>query len=169
MGEITEGVDIQRLYLKYAFLDTSGNGEVEDCCSEAEGGATLEMLQLVDRSYEKPVKWFYVVFKPFDDAYAKDVDWFAIKGLDKCRKMFSSAKCYILTRETQAKKVHINALVATTQDLLSRHEKNYGNKYKLHVSAVCDRASRLTVLRYITKEAVGRTFVNYLDYLCFGK
>lgn len=152
--------NIEKLYSEYAFINPSeAEGE-----GEAVTGAITNMLQVIKRSYEDH-KWYFVVFKPFNRAYDKNPDWFAIKGLDHCRKMFKSPAAYILTREVNAEKIHINALVCTKENVCLRHDKSYCNKYKIHVNEMTSVCDRHRVLAYITKENTSRPYVNYLDYL----
>lgn len=150
------------MYQEYAFLPDDAER------SQDAGDAEVEANSIMDRTYEAPYKWYYIVFKPFDAPYAKDADFFKVKGLDKCRKMFKKPQALILTREIlNCEKVHINALVCTDQDLLLRHNKSYCNKYKLHVSLLSEKRDRLNVLSYILKELKERSFLKYLDYYTF--
>lgn len=127
----------------------------------------IDMKAIVDRTYEIP-KWYYIVFAPFNEAYRKDTSWYASKGLDKCRQKFNHPSAYILSRETQATKIHINALVATTENLNRYHEKNYTSKYKMHVQELKSLADRLKVFEYMMKERHVREFHKYMDYLFFS-
>lgn len=157
---------LQKLYQQYAFID-DGPSEAESV-----GGAGAEAINIwrtiLDRSYEGS-KWYFVCFKPFNKAYEKNKEWFAIKGLDHCRKLFKRPQAYLLTRETDATKVHINALVCTSQDVTSLHETSYCNKYKLHAVELLTKGDRRRILTYITKEMVSRTFIKYLDFLTYSR
>lgn len=153
--------ELQHLYTAHAFLE-------EDVgCSEAETGATTLWGNLLTRTYESPFKWYFVVFKPFNRAYERDPAYFKHKGLSKCRDLFKRPEAILLTKETQATKVHVNALVCTSQDLLSKHQSAYCNKYKLHVSKLEQPTDRHRVLDYITKESLSRTFELYRDYIYY--
>lgn len=160
-------MDIQEQYTEYAFI-MQQNGESEARCSEAKIEASTKWLQpmkaIIHRSYEE-TNWYLVVFKPYDKAYEKDKDWFAVKGLDSCRKLFKKPEAYILTREVNASKIHVNAIVATKIDMSYKHDKTYCNRYKIHVSQLRHVSDRISALDYITKESKDRTFVKYLDYL----
>lgn len=153
-------------YTEYAFMDPSEAGSA----NEVETGAHQLMdydnaKSVVSRTYESPVQWYFVVWKPFNRAYEKDPDFFRVKGLDKCRQMFKKPNAYVVTRETESTKVHINAVVATSQPLDAKHETSYCNKYKVHVQRLSTLGDRLDVLSYITKENRDRSFTKYLDYL----
>lgn len=110
-----------------------------------------------------------VVFKPFDRAYERDPCFFQVKGLDKCRKLFKRPTAYIMTREIIASKIHVNSLVATTENLIDYHDSSYCSKYKVHVSELHNLGDRQRVLVYITKEGKKRTFIKYLDYIVYSK
>lgn len=167
------GLTIEELYKDYAFIEDPRNGEGEACCSEAKVEAITKwsttMGAIIERSYERPIEWFLIVFKPYDKPYAKDPAFYAVKGIDKCRKLFKRPQAYILTRETQAQKVHVNAIVATDQDLLKYHDQSYCSKYKTHVQLLNSLADRQRALAYITKEGTSRTFTKYLDYLIYSR
>lgn len=128
-----------------------------------EVGALTSMRIICDRTYEDNLKWYFVVFKPFNKPYLKDPDWFAVKGLDNCRQHFKKPSAYILTREIEAEKIHINALVCTSTPPI--HDSVYNNKYKLHVKLLLTIIDRQSVLTYITKEFHNKTPLRYLDYL----
>lgn len=153
--------DLQELYSSYSFLSDPPKSEARGV--EDVGEASLPM-SLNGRTYESPYEWYLVVFKPYNDKYLKDPEWFKVKAMDACRKMFRSPREVYMTREIEANKVHINAVVCTSQELLHRHEKTYCNKYKLHVSWLERRADRENALAYIQKEAYKRPFTKYLDY-----
>lgn len=159
---------IQEMYQNYAFLPMTGSA------GEAVTEATIPTVysmgkQLVERSYEKPNKWYYLVFKPFDRAYARDIDFFKVKGLDKCRKILKHPTSYIITREIEANKVHINMIVCTQEDLSQKDGSNYCSKYKIFARELKSTGDRLRVLDYITKEASVRSFTKYLDYLIYTR
>lgn len=151
---------LQEQYQTYSFIDQAKPEYVVKRSMEP-----CTIGRLIDRTYEKPVRWFFVVFKPYNRAYNKDPAYFRIKGLSKCRDAFIKPEAILLTREMEAEKVHINALVATTADPSYLHEKSYCNKYKVYVDEVCTRSSLLRVKDYILKESKHRTFEKYLDYI----
>lgn len=157
--------DIISNYSEYAFL--SDNEQVEDAQSKMKCEDMTKMVQLIGRSYETPMNWYYVVFAPFDDPYNRDPDWFKVKGMDYCRLFFKKPMVSILTRETEANKVHINALVCTDQKYHSG--QNYRNKYRLNVSVLATQGDRQRILTYITKESKKRPFTRYLDYYSYGR
>lgn len=167
------GVDelMEHFYNQYAFID--GTAEAKPVAGEAEDEAIykwkLDMERVITRTYESPFQWYLVVFKPFNKPYLKDSAYFSIKGIDKCRKLFKRPLAYIFTRETEAKKVHINAIVLSDQDLNRLHDQSYCSKYKLHVQQLHNVGDRQRALAYITKEHSKRTFTKYLDYLVYSK
>lgn len=161
---------IQKLYSTYAFQNMAeGAGEaVAEATSKLHEPDALVMgKQIIERTYELPCKWYYIVYKPFSKPYARDPDFFKVKGLDKCRKSLRKPLAYIMTRETLAAKVHINAIVCTTEDLLLKNDQSYCSKYKLYVSELKSIGDRRRVLDYIMKEASLRPFIKYLDYLIY--
>lgn len=179
-GEHQIIANLQELYNEYSFIDSSGTAEAKTIAGEAEDEASIKWHHLSDslgqkmgaiikRSYERPIYWYLVVFKPYNKAYEKDIDWFKVKGIDKCRKLFKRPSCYLLTREILSQKVHVNAIVATSQDLIVQHDQSYCNKYKLHVQMLHNLSDRLFALTYVTKEREQRSFVNYLDYIIYNK
>jgi len=154
--------NLQNLYSEYAFLN-------EPHRTEGEAKRRLEPYhqigQFVERTYEDPLKWYFVVFKPFDRAYERDPHYFMYKGLSKCRDAFKRPEAILLTKEQQSNKVHINALVCTRQEVQTLHDKSYCNKYKIYVDSCDTLAERLRVRSYIMKESKNRTFEKYLDYI----
>lgn len=156
----------QHDYSNYAFI--SENVQVEDAQSKMKHEDMTNMLQLIGRTYEKPMKWYYVTFAPYNDPYERDSDWFKVKGMDYCRLFFKKPQVSILTRETIATKIHINALVCTDQDLETG--QNYRNKYRLNVHELATLGDRRRILTYITKESTQRTpYLKYLDYYYYGR
>lgn len=118
-------------------------------------------LQWIQRSYESPYYWYQVVFKPFDNKYDANPEWFRDKSLDYAFKYFKRAQVKIVTREVNASKIHINALVCTDRPLV--HGRNL-NRHKLYVSRLPDIGSRLRVFDYMVKERFDRPFYHYKDY-----
>lgn len=154
-------------YKNYAFI----YDPIIDCSSEAGGegeagaGAMTymhDMNDIINRSYEEPFKWYFIVYKPYDRAYEKQPDWFQARGIDRVRKSLKSP-AYILTRELLATKTHINVLMASCDPPLDNTD--LCNKYKLHVSELPTLGDRQRVLHYITKENTSRPFVKYQDYI----
>lgn len=167
---------IMAQYQEYAFINDSVNGKVVGRAAAGVDGAVngitkweLLMRRTISRTYEDPVKWYFIVFKPYNAPYERDPDFFKVKGLDKCRKLLKAPQAYILTRETDSSKVHVNMLVATSQELLHRHDQSYCSKYKLHVEQLDTLGARRRVLAYIIKESKKRTFIKYLDYLHYER
>ncbi len=162
-------------YKQHAFLPDTGyipsklfalaNDEVGE--TNVELSATNIWTNIVRRTYEKPNNWYFVVFCPLDKPYDKDPDFFKVKGLDKCRSFFKKPQAYIMTREIlDCEKIHVIALVCTTQDLMLHNKKIYCNKYYVDVQLCPLPADRDRVLTYITKEKTKRSpYLKYLDYL----
>lgn len=120
---------------------------------------------IITRSYELPDSWYFLTFKPFDKHYERDLEFYTRKGLDHCRKKIGKVKAYIITREIQATKIHINVLCVTDRNLLKLHEKKT-NKYFIHCQALGrSQRDRDHVLGYILKESKTRFFRNFDDYV----
>lgn len=158
---------IQHLYKDYAFINPS-EAQNRRCAVEDVGEESLEE-QLIARSYEKPFKWYFVVFAPYDDPYNKDPDWFKVKGMDTCRLCFKKPQVNIMTREIlDCEKVHVNSLVCTDQVLTDGH--NYRNKYRMYVRQPCTLFDRQTILTYIQKErTLRKPYLQYLDWYTYGR
>lgn len=110
-------------------------------------------------------KWYYLVFKPFDDSYNQRASWFeSSKWLDWVRKRFLTERTVILTVEKYAKKHHVNAIVFSYRDLMYNHDKSVANKCKIHCQEVVNMLTLPTVRDYIFKEAQLRMFHLYHDY-----
>lgn len=165
--------EVLALYNEYSFIDDERTGKGEDRA----GGAVVEAMTnwyhlmegIVENTYELPVQWYLVIFKPYNRPYERDPDFFKVKGLDKCRKLFRKPQAYVVTREVEAEKVHVNAIVATAQQLENLHDQSYCSKYKLHVQILHSLGDRRRALAYITKEHKMRTFTKYLDYISYSR
>lgn len=154
-------------YQDYAFL--SGPSEAENR-SATEMSVMTNMPSLSGNTYEDPVKWYYVVFSPIDRAYSKDPEWFQIRGMSKCRDMFKKPEEVYLTREIlHCEKTHVNAIVATTQDVTLRNSKIYCNKYYVYVQQLLGPLDRERSMSYITKESRERPFIRYLDFINWSR
>lgn len=122
------------------------------------------ILLFSNRTYES-MKCYYLVFKPLNRPYEIDPEWFKFKSLDRCRKLLKCSD-YFLTREINATKVHINALVYSTRDMVNEfHEKTRLNKFFIHCEELKTKEHRDNVLNYITKESSTREFLKYRDYI----
>lgn len=118
---------------------------------------------LVERSYEKPFKWFYLVCTPFNKNYEKDLDFYNRKGFDYVRnKIVKKAEAMIMTREIVSKKIHINVLCCTDKPLDQIKLKT--NKYHVYCQECPAPQDRRLVLEYILKESKSRYFHEHLDY-----
>lgn len=164
--------DIQDLYQEYAFINPSGAAErPEEIPEEFTGAATQwdihqsAMYTVIGRTYDNPKKWYFVVAKPFNDAYAKHFAWYEHKGLDAIKKKIGKADVIIGTKEIKAAKVHVNFLVCC--DSLPFEDGCNTRKYKLAVYELAHIGDRERVLAYILKESEDRTFVQYSDYVLY--
>lgn len=162
---------LQELYKTHAFLESSeAEGAGEAGAGAHQSPARLMeykkskyiMERLTDRTYEKPFSWYFVVFKPFDKTYEEHYDWYQHKGLDACRKVFKDYSVLILTKEKNAAKTHVNALVCTSSP--PKDGKNT-HKYKLSVHELANIGDRRATLSYILKESRTRPFEQYADYI----
>lgn len=157
---------LQEQYTEYAFIDDphvqSGAVSVP---ATGLAGAFTKCAPYMLRTYEG-CKWYFIVFKPFNRAYDKAPSWFMHKGLEKCSTKVVSPEFALYTREKNAAKVHINGLVCYRGDLDSLHDRNFGNKYKLHISELHTLSDRQNVLKYICKEEFqdNNTWTLYEDY-----
>lgn len=128
---------------------------------------------LIDRTYELPYRWYYLVFKPFNDSY--DVNKYSI-CLSKVSDYFRKSKHVdqlISSREILATKIHVNLLCASNEDLYKLfHGKNVtirGLKYKINVEYVDTYDHRYNILQYMFKEADVRDYQLYIDHQSFQK
>lgn len=158
---------VQSDYQEYAFINTIGTETVRN----EQGGDSI-IYTPVDRTHEDGSQWFFIVFAPYNYAYCDDCSWFNTKGIQRVNDKFLRNKnvldC-IITKETDATKVHINALVRSTQDLSLLHQRSYCNKYSMFVSSLSTIIDRQNVLSYILKENKTRTFVKYKDYISWSR
>jgi len=122
-----------------------------------------EVKHLVERSYEKPFKWYYLTFKPFNKNYEKDLDFYNRKGFDHVRKKIGKVSASIMTREITAKKIHINVLCCTDRPIDMLHQMKT-NKYFIYCQECPGPQDRRLVLEYILKESKSRYFHEHLDY-----
>lgn len=108
-------------------------------------------------------KWWYIVFKPFDDQYEYYHDWYtSAKFPNWARDKFKKqAKYMVWTVEKIAAKHHVNMLVYTSADLTPFHNSCFSGYCKLYCSIAHDQRD---VSFYIFKEARDRLFVQYTDY-----
>jgi len=120
-----------------------------------------KLRYIVDRTYEDPFKWYFITFKPFNNTYEKNIDFYTHKGIDHCRKKLGKVDAYIFTRETDAMKTHINCLCVSNRDLSNLLHEKKTNKYFIYCKETDDRTA---VLKYILKEAKHRRFEQFIDY-----
>jgi len=122
-----------------------------------------EVNHLVQRSYEKPFKWYYLTFAPFNKNYEKDIKFYLNDGFRHATKKIGKVECFIITREINAKKVHLNVLCCSDQSLEKLHQMKT-NKYSIHCQELPGPRDRRLVLEYILKESKSRYFHEHLDY-----
>lgn len=151
---------------------TESSGTASVSAQRSESMKQLQLVQLyrplIDRSYEAPYNWYYLVFKPFNNTY--DINKYAV-CLSKCVDYLRKSKHIAVTissREILAAKIHTNHLVCSNEDLYDLlHGKNIstrGLKYKIAVECVEGMEHRINVLHYIFKEANLRDFKIYTDH-----
>lgn len=120
-----------------------------------------ELSHLVERSYERPYKWYFMVFKPFDKSYERDYDFYqSTASFDHIKKKLGAVSFYLFTREIFAAKTHVNVLVCSKRDLSSLHDKKT-NKFWIFSKPAKERRD---VFEYIIKESKIRRFKPKLDY-----
>lgn len=116
-------------------------------------------------SYNQESKWYCLTFKPFNKAYDKDSDWFSNSALQAVRKKLPRG-IQILTREVEATKVHINALISTDMDMVTKfHNKTILNKFKCWCIESTDKQGWFD---YIFKESRNRQFIKLKDYYIYN-
>lgn len=146
---------------KPQFIDEDGAKPEAVANAKAED---ITKWQPLERSYTGH-KWYYIVFAPYDKAYAKDKDWFSNYCVDKARKWaHTKGSAFFVTKETDATKVHSNLLICSSLDLMKYHGRSAYNKYRMNVSELSSLGDRRRVLTYITKESKARAFNLYQDY-----
>lgn len=111
---------------------------------------------LTDRTYELPYRWYFITFAPFNKNYERDIEWYKTKGFDHCRKKVGKMEQYIMTRETNASKVHINIVCVVDRELRLTNT----NRYSVYCEPCIDRRK---AVEYILKESKKRYFENYID------
>jgi len=111
--------------------------------------------------YKQHLCCYLLTFKPYDHNYDPDKD-----GMEIVRKLISKnvTEDYVITRETQATKIHFNAMVYSWDCTL---EAKLNNKATKHYKIYCKGFpidDRVIVWNYIFKEARQRLFKHRLDY-----
>lgn len=122
---------------------------------------------LIKRTYEYPIRWYYLVFKPFNSSYDEEL---YSRPLGPCSDYLRSIGCdlQILSREIIAPKIHVNAIVTSITDLTELSGKNItkrGLGFKLNVQHLPTLGDRQGVFSYMFKEAEKRPFVLFVDHL----
>lgn len=112
----------------------------------------LPSWDVVRRSYEKPTRLFYLVFKPFNKNYKR-----SFCAIDHVRKKLGTGhQAVVITREINSTKVHYNAMVFTNSDMNYLHDQQT-NKFKIHCQEA-PLADKYKVHEYLIKEAHVRYF-----------
>lgn len=120
-----------------------------------------KLRYITDRSYELPYKWFFLTFKPFNSTYEKNHEFYQKKGIDHIRKKLGKVEAYIITKEIQAEKTHINVLCVSKRDLPKELHGKKTNRYYIYCQECINRHDSLN---YILKESKTRYFNEYEDY-----
>ncbi len=163
-------MDILKIYQEYAFLPTSPEVEDERSVSQRYDLIIQQTDKQIKRSHEAPCQWYFVVFSPLNNAYAKDPEWFKFKGLSKCRDLFKHPEEVILTREIlDCEKIHINALVCCSEPPRLNNKSTYCNKYYANLVQVPGLPDRIRIRDYILKEGKHRTLEKYLDIITYSR
>lgn len=159
---------IQEEYQEYAFLEDpavpAGTTRI------GEGNVSIKW-DTISRTYEDG-RWYFIVFAPFNKAYARECNYFDTKGIHRINDMFrkeSKTDCCMLTKEKNSTKVHVNALVHSQKDLTQLHLSSYCNRYNMFVSILPTQFDRENVMRYILKEQSERPFIRYVDYIQWSR
>lgn len=158
---------IQDEYQEYAFIGPA----VPARTTRIEEGRVSIQWDIINRTYEEG-SWYFIVFAPFNAAYAKDTTYFNTKGMNRVNDLFRKdmkIDACMLTKEINATKVHINALVHSQSDLSKLHLKHCYNRYNMFVSILPTLSDRKNVLHYILKEEQERTFTKYVDYIQWNR
>jgi len=120
---------------------------------------------LIERSYELPYKWYLITFKPFNKNYERDLDFYKNKCFDHCRKKVGTVKAYVMTREVDAAKVHVNMLVCTDRLLEPLLHEKQTNRYFIYCQ---ECKNRHDAYEYIIKESHTRMFYKHKDIIWYG-
>jgi len=152
------------------FGGLSSGDPVDPAKPEAKHGSLLDKEQfrkLCNRAFSGPDlsggKWWYLVFKPFEDAYDEYKDWFESKAFPEwCRDKFKTkSEPMIYTVEKDATRHHVNMLIYINRDLTNSHNDYWPGYCKLYCKPCYDYRD---CVYYIFKEAQTRPFIEYHDY-----
>lgn len=146
---------------------SSEEDEFPDICSFHNYSKVFGDVQyIIERSYEKPLNWYFLCFKPYDINYEKNINWYRTKGFDFARKKIGPVDSFIMTREIMAKKVHLNMMCVSDKPLDKLfHDKNT-NYYRIYCVPCYNRHR---CLDYILKESRLRYFHKRIDYQYFSR
>lgn len=160
-------------------LGKTHGGPVDPVKPEAKPGSlqNREPIQVADNRFEYRAliyramsipdkvghKWWYLVFKPFEDSYSEYKDWFETKKFPEwCRdKLKAANEALIWTVEKDATRHHVNMMIQTDRDLSDYHDHYWTGYCKLYCQPCYDRDD---CIFYIFKEALTRPFIQYIDY-----
>lgn len=116
---------------------------------------------IIKRTYEKPIRCFYLVFKPFLSCDDKNYD-----GMTHVKKYMYRHKfvTMIITREILEKRIHFNVII-WTKDNLKRLNDKKTSKYYIYSEELKEIADRQRVHEYIIKESKYRHMYNSNDVI----
>lgn len=120
------------------------------------------MGHIIQRSYERPLKWYFLTFKPFNSTYEKNIEFYSIGGFDHCRKKVGKVRTLIMTREINAAKIHINMICVSDRPLSDLLHEKKTNRYFIYCQECTDRQD---TFKYIIKESKQRYFYKFKDYV----
>lgn len=109
---------------------------------------------------DKNCYYYFCVFKPFDKNYQRDLPLYKSDGFNHVLKKLKLEKGYVMTRETESAKIHINILFKSDTELLFPN-KFMTNRYMIFAQ---ECVSKEATLEYIIKESKHRNFIQQLDY-----
>lgn len=157
---IAEGEDKQYIYNRALWAKRLAKlPNYHECMSECS--------TIVNRTYEQPYKWFYLVFAPLDKPYDLDPSFYLEKGLIKCRSKLGPVQALYMTLETESTKAHINVICCSKNDLSQLNGKFYLHKYRIYATE-CG-PERMALSNYIVKESRHRVFKRNIDYCSYTR
>lgn len=121
-----------------------------------------------DRTYEKPDSTYLIVLSP-RNRWAKKDYVRDIKRIEKLLRNKLNYKRCIITRETDAKKVHYNVMVTTDKDILKMHNKTFGRFYNFYVQKTPRVSDIYKSIKYICKEGDIRPMIPERDKFVYCK
>lgn len=117
-----------------------------------------------NRTYEV-LQTYYMVWKPYTRYQGTD-DLLRIEKL--CRNKFKYERI-LITRETNAKRVHYNVLITSSSCPINRHDRTLGRDFRIHCQNVSTVKDVHQVIDYMSKEADTREFIPSKDSFIYIK